>query len=133
MMDRRSFLLGMSVYPVSAPTVSAAPPKIGILFFGAGWCPYCHQAAAILHQMRLAGQIEVFAVSLDGEPLGVIEDIVPDDGRTARLGIVGVPQTFMFDPRTKSPVPVISGFPGAAQYVSALRRVAGQIYGANSG
>ncbi len=127
MIHRRSFVLGMSVYPVLASATLASPPKIGILFFGAGWCHYCHQAASILHQMRLAGQIEIFAVSLDGEPLGVIEDIVPDDGRAERLGIVGVPQTFMFDPRTKTPVPVISGFPGAAPYVAALRRTAALI------
>ncbi len=127
MITRRMLLAGMTVYPVLSAPAFAAPSKIGILFFGAGWCSYCHQAASILHQLRLAGQIEIFAVSLDGQPLGVIEDIVPDDGRAERLGIVGVPQTFMFDPRTKTPVPVISGFPGAAPYVAALRRVAGHI------
>lgn len=129
MINRRSLILGLASYPVHTHTGFAAPPKIGILFFGAGWCPLCHKAAAILHQMRLAGQIEIFAVSLDGKPLGVINDIVPDDGRAEKLGIVGVPQTFMFDPRTKTPVPVISGYPGAAQYVSALRRTAAQIMG----
>lgn len=129
MTTRRSLLLGLAVTGVSPSSAFTASQKVGVLFFGAGWCPYCHQAAAILHQMRLAGQIEVFSVSLDGKPLGVIEDIVPDDGRAEQLGIVGVPQTFMFDPATKTPVPVISGFPGAAQYVAALRRVAGQIFG----
>ena len=67
------------------------------------------------------------AVSLDGQPLGVLHDVVPDDGRAAKLGVVGVPQTFIFDPKTKTPVPVISGFPSAAQYVSALRQAAALI------
>lgn len=127
MMDRRAFGFG-TVASIAAPaTPLLAREKVGILFFGAGWCHYCHQAAAILHQLRVAGQIEIFAVSLDGEPLGVLQDVVPDDGRAAQLGVVGVPQTFIFDPKTKTPVPVISGFPSAAQYVSALRQAAALI------
>ncbi len=128
MMTRRGMILGALATSCAPIAVTAQQPKIGILFFGASWCPYCHQAASILHQMRLAGQIEIFAVSLDGQPLGVITDIVADDGRAEDLGIVGVPQTFIFDPVSKTPVPVISGYPGAAQYVAALRRVAAQVF-----
>lgn len=127
MMDRRIFSFGAVASIVAPATPVLAREKVGILFFGAGWCPYCHQAAAILHQLRQAGQIEIFAVSLDGQPLGVLQDVVPDDGRAAKLGVVGVPQTFIFDPKTKTPVPVISGFPSAAQYVAALRQAAALI------
>jgi len=85
----------------------------GILFFYRSDCPYCHQQAPILAEIRKRHGIDVLAVSLDGGPIPEFPDAKPDNGISYRItegaGIQTVPATYLVSNDTKNIVPIGSG------------------------
>ena len=139
--DRRTFLrtgVGAVVFGMTAtltvpqrvaasPSSEPTPPPLGVTLFGASWCPYCHAVATVLSAFEEQGQIELLTISLDGGPIGVIEEAKPDEGEAAALGVTGVPVTIIFDPATGEPGHVIRGFRGYGAFIAEMRAAAARL------
>lgn len=114
------------VIVVAASSANSAD-RLGVMLFGASWCPYCHGAASVLASLADAGQIDLIVVSLDGRPVGPVTSPIADDGRARELGVVGVPTTLIFNPTTGEPEIAFTGFKGAASYIGQLKQAAAQL------
>ncbi len=125
-LTRRFFLQG-AASAVALPSAARARAPLGVTLFGASWCPYCHKAAQLLVSLERAGQIDLLVISLDGGPIGVVADPVPDSGQAAALGVRGVPVTVIFDPATGAPAHFIQGFKGYGPFLAQLRAAAAQL------
>lgn len=132
-MNRRRFIGGLGAVIVGVMTAAQASSQsapasnrrpLGVTFFGASWCPFCHGAATVLKAFEESGEIELLAISVDGRPIGVIADPQPDRGEAAALGVSGVPVTVIFDPADGQPAHVIRGFKGYGAFIAEMRAVA---------
>lgn len=131
---RTAFLAlgGLAAALPALPNAAAAPNSrrsqaLGVTFFGASWCPYCHGAATVLKAFEEAGEIELLAISMDGRPIGVIANPQADQGEAAALGVSGVPVTVLFDPVSGRPAHIIRGFKGYGAFIAEFRAAARRI------
>ena len=85
--------------------------RYGLIYLGSAQCSACRVFGPLLRAFALRHGLDVLAVSLTGEPLEGWPEAVPDQGRSARLGLTTrvVPAVFLYDTRTSRPLPVSFG------------------------
>ena len=85
--------------------------RYGIIYLGSAQCSECRVFGPLLRAFALRHGLEVLAVSLTGEPLEGWPEAVPDQGRSARLGLTTrvVPAVFLYDTQTSRALPVSFG------------------------
>ena len=85
--------------------------RYGLIYLGSAQCSECRVFGPLLRAFALRHGLDVLAVSLTGEPLEGWPEAVPDQGRSARLGLTGrvVPAVFLYDTQTLKALPVSFG------------------------
>lgn len=84
--------------------------KVGLWFFFASDCSYCHKQAPILHALDLVYGMKTLAISLDSRPLSntIFTDFVPDRGHAAKYNVSLTP-TLMLIKKGEEPVKLSEG------------------------
>ena len=82
--------------------------RYGLIYLGHAGCAECAVFGPLLRAFALRHGLDVLAVSMTGEALEGWPEAVPDDGRTAALGMDGVPTpaVVLFDAATREVLPV---------------------------
>ena len=82
--------------------------RYGLIYLGHAGCAGCRVFGPLLRAFSSRHGLDVLAVSMTGEALEGWPEAVPDNGRAARLGLVGVPvpAVVLFDTKTKQVLPV---------------------------
>ena len=95
--------------------------RYGLIYLGHAGCAGCKVFGPLLRAFAMRHGLDVLAVSLTGEALEGWPEAVPDNGRSARLGLAGapVPAVVLFDTETKKVLPV--GFGVMAEDQLAMR------------
>ena len=85
--------------------------RYGLIYLGDAGCAGCRVFGPLLRAFALRHGLDVLAVSLTGEALEGWPEAVPDNGRTAELGLDGapVPAVVLFDTETGQVLPVSFG------------------------
>ena len=85
--------------------------RYGLIYLGDAGCAGCRVFGPLLRAFALRHGLDVLAVSLTGEDLEGWPEAVPDNGRTAELGLQGapVPAVVLFDTETGQVLPVSFG------------------------
>ena len=85
--------------------------RYGLIYLGSAQCSECRVFGPLLRAFALRHGLEVLAVSLTGEPLEGWPEAVPDQGRSARLGLTTrvVPAVFLYDTQMSRALPVSFG------------------------
>ena len=85
--------------------------RYGLIYLGSAQCSECRVFGPLLRAFALRHGLDVLAVSLTGAPLEGWPEAVPDQGRSARLGLTSrvVPAVFLYDTRTSRALPVSFG------------------------
>jgi conjugal transfer pilus assembly protein TraF len=84
--------------------------KMGLWFFYAANCSYCHKQAPLLENLNRLYGIQTLAIALDGLPLpgGEFKNYVPDRGHGAKYQITSTP-TLMLVKKGEEPVKISEG------------------------
>ena len=82
--------------------------RYGLIYLGAPACGGCRVFGPLLRALALRHGLDVLAVSMTGGPLDGWPEAVPDNGRTAKLGLSGspLPAVVLFDTVTRQALPV---------------------------
>ncbi len=85
--------------------------RYGLIYLGSAQCSECRVFGPLLRAFALRHGLDVLAVSLTGEPLEGWPEAVPDQGRSARLGLTTrvVPAVFLYDTQTSRALAVSFG------------------------
>ena len=85
--------------------------RYGLIYLGSAQCSACRVFGPLLRAFALRYGLDVLAVSLTGEPLEGWPEAVPDQGRSAGLGLTTrvVPAVFLYDTQTSRALPVSFG------------------------
>ncbi|MBW8308886.1 MAG: conjugal transfer protein TraF [Candidatus Paracaedibacteraceae bacterium] len=81
----------------------------GLFFFYASNCPYCHQFAPIVKFFADQYGWEVLAISLDGGPIELFPNAVPDNGLASQWNVTALPSLFAVNPETEDVIQVAQG------------------------
>ena len=92
-------------------TLANLGERYGLIYVGDAGCAGCRVFGPLLRAFALRHGLDVLAVSLTGEDLEGWPEAVPDNGRTAELGLQGapVPAVVLFDTETGQVLPVSFG------------------------
>ncbi len=85
--------------------------RYGLIYLGDASCAACAVFGPLLRAFALRHGLDVFAVSVTGEALEGWPEAVPDNGRSAELGLNGapLPAVVLFDAETGEAIPVAFG------------------------
>jgi len=126
-MNRRTFLTTVSVFGLLAPVAIAdTGPGLGLIFVGAGSCPYCPIIAPVLAQLSDAADIPVLLASMDGQGIYPFMDF--KDGRTHPLtmGFTDIPHVLIWNARRNEVTHKVSGFRNPRHFFQLLGAALGQ-------
>ena len=104
-----------------AASLATLGERYGLIYLGHTGCGGCRVFGPLLRAFATRHGLDVLAVSLTGGPLEGWPEAVPDNGRSAKLGLAGtpVPAVVLFDTQTKRVLPV--GFGVMAEDQLAMR------------
>ncbi len=85
--------------------------RYGLIYLGDASCAACAVFGPLLRAFALRHGLDVLAVSVTGEALEGWPEAVPDNGRSAELGLDGapLPAVVLFDSNTGEAIPVAFG------------------------
>ncbi|WP_198022310.1 conjugal transfer protein TraF [Candidatus Odyssella acanthamoebae] len=81
----------------------------GLFFFYASNCSYCHQFAPIVKFFADQYGWEVLAISLDGGPIDLFPNAVPDNGLASQWNVTALPSLFAVNPEKEDVIQVAQG------------------------
>lgn len=99
--------------------------KVGLWFFFASDCSYCHKQAPILQDMNMVYGTKTLAISLDNRPLSntIFTKFVPDRGHAKKYD-VSVTPTLMLVKKGEEPVKLSEGILSKSELIQRMLVVA---------
>lgn len=87
-----------SVTKETEDTVKSLRFTAALLFIYTSTCEFCQKTAPVIAEFQRKYDFTVLPVTMDGIPLEVLPNTVPDNGISARLGIETVPAIYLAYP-----------------------------------
>jgi len=110
-MNRRMFVTSASALALSAPMAMArAQPRIGLIFVGAGSCPYCSVIAPVLWNLAQDTGMPVLLASMDGQPVGPFGRFEDGTVHPLTMGFQSVPHILIWHRDLDQVTHKVSGF-----------------------
>lgn len=103
--------------------------RYGIFFFYSTSCQFCQKYSSILKSFATIHNLDVFAVSMDGEILPEWPDSVINNGQAEQMGMAGkpVPATLLFDNKEKQVIPIGFGILAMSELEDRIYQLVGII------
>lgn len=108
------------LYKEQKDSIKNLNDRYGVFFLYRSDCPYCKIYSPILKEFAREHELEVMAVSLDGEILEEWPNTKLDAGQSKFLKVNSVPATILFDKKTQDLINV--GF-GVLSHSDLLKRI----------
>lgn len=133
--NRRKFIVGTGTFAIAPkawgqPQVRAVPRaqtvpqvRLGIILVGLSWCPYCKNAAALLHASTPRLGIPVLIASKDNRAIAPYTEFEPASKHPIADQITKVPTTLFYQPDEERLVDMIEGFRDPRNYLARINSV----------